>query len=127
MVDKYLDKWRISREMDEAFEWSKWKDEIPYLKFPGHWKVKIMPPFAGAIIRFSVTTNDKNHVSVYLDCYAQLGSWDEPYWEIYPYEKIGNQNSDVYRGPMNKTVNLLEAIELSLKNQDINSEFQRKR
>lgn len=50
--------------------------------------LKIIPPFAGAIIRFVIDYNGK-HVSVYFDVYSELG-WmynnDEqpiPYFEYY--------------------------------------------
>lgn len=50
--------------------------------------MKIIPPFAGAIIRFWINHNGK-HVSVYFDGYSELG-WmcDEndkpiPYFEYY--------------------------------------------
>lgn len=59
--------------------WDHWGKEIPELEFPAGWKVKINPPFVGAIVRFRVN----GCVSVYLDCNNYLGCEDGPYWEVY--------------------------------------------
>ena len=78
----FEDKFNARMMYDRAFECLRWVEEIPYLKFKEGWEVKIIPPFGGATIRFCVKANDKS-VSVYLDCYDQLGIMHEPYWEIY--------------------------------------------
>jgi hypothetical protein len=98
---------KISLEYDKHFQSTKWIDEIPYLNFPNDVEVKVIPPFAGAVVRF-VVRKGKNTVSVYLDCYNILGIFNEPYWEIYPYYE------DVYRCPMNETDDLMEKIEEAL-------------
>jgi hypothetical protein len=67
----------------KMYEWDKWSKELPYLTFPRGCEVKVMPPFAGAVVRFSVKKG-KNSVSVYFDAYGELGAMREPYWEIYP-------------------------------------------
>ena len=81
----------IMRNMVESKEeWRKWCTEIPHLHFNSDWDVKIIPPFAGALIRFVVSKNNKS-VSVYFDGYSRLGymydSNDKPipYFEIYPF------------------------------------------
>lgn len=107
-VDAYV----LTDHMEAAFEWKKWREEIPYLQFLSHWKVKIVPPSSGAVVRFLVTTDDKNWISVYLDCYDMLGFYQAPYWEIYP-----AVDGDCERFPMHETTALLDAIELSLKAQ----------
>lgn len=91
----------------KEMESDRWVKEIPYLSFPADWQVKIIPGFAGAVIRFCVSKGDKS-VSVYLDCYGILGSVSKPYWEIYPYR------DDVGRFYMEETEELLKAIEESL-------------
>ena len=63
-------------------EWKKWCSKIPALHFKKEWDVCIIPPFAGAMIRFTVKYKEK-HCSIYLDCYSRLGCVDEPYWEVY--------------------------------------------
>lgn len=81
------DGWRLSLEMEEAYEWRKWLKEIPFVSFPSGWRVQFIPPFAGAVARFRVSTakiGDENAVSVYLDCYQRLGCYDGPYWEVLP-------------------------------------------
>ena len=72
---------------DSNFESMKWTEELPYLQFPAHWQVKIVPPFAGATIRFLVkkeTTPKFKRISIYFDGYQNLGHAGKPYWEIYP-------------------------------------------
>lgn len=95
-----------SIKMRKLFEWNKWIKLIPNIKFKEKWEIKIIPPFGGAIIRFLVY-DGKNQVSVYLDCYDELGCYGEPYWEIYPY------NEDVCRYKMNDIESLLKGIEES--------------
>lgn len=106
----------LHAQMSKEFEWEKWLKEIPYLTFPEHLEVKVIPPFTGAIIRFLI--RDKKYheaeVSIYLDCYSILGASSEPYWEIYPYEQ------DVFRCGMNETKELIEGVEHSIKSQITN-------
>lgn len=32
----------------------KWIKEIPFIQFPADWKVQIIPPFTGIVVRFRV-------------------------------------------------------------------------
>lgn len=70
-------------KVEKDCEYDKWCREIPYIKFDPEWEVKIIPPFAGAIVRYQIKNGSK-WVSVYLDCYDNLGIYGEPYWEVYP-------------------------------------------
>lgn len=74
---------RYEVERDE--EWRKWADKIPHLQFKEDWNVKVIPPFGGAMARFWINKGD-NHVSVYLDCFDNLGAVGKPYWEVYSFE-----------------------------------------
>jgi hypothetical protein len=100
-----------SYEIERDFEWHKWNKKIPSLQFPSHWYVKIIPPFAAAMIRFTVSLSENTHaISVYLDCYGTLGGvTGKPYWEIYP-----AKNGDAARYKMSDVVGLLEGIEKAL-------------
>lgn len=89
---------------EEAFEWRKWQHEIPYIKWPADWLVKAVPPFAAAVIRYNIKTPNCDFVSVYLDCYDQLGAMGEPYWEVYPVD------GDCERCLLSETEKLLDAI-----------------
>lgn len=91
-----------------AYDARGWCDKIPFIPFKPGWLVKVIPPFAGAVARFLVSTDGKNYVSVYLDCYSQLGTWDSPYWEVYPYD------GDTFRCNMNEVGRLVDAIDCSL-------------
>lgn len=103
----------LHAQMSKEFEWEKWQKEIPYLTFPEHLEVKVIPPFQGAIVRFLVRSKEYHeaNVSIYLDCYSILGASSEPYWEIYPYEE------DVFRCGMNETEELIEGVEYSIRGQ----------
>lgn len=86
--------------MQEMFKWVK---ELPYLHFKQEWNVKIIPPFAGAIIRFYVDYNNK-HVSVYFDAYDRLGLVGKPYFELY-------NGEECYRYYINETEKMMKDIE----------------
>lgn len=101
-------------EYDRIMETRKWVDAIPYINFPNNWNIKIIPPFAGASIRF-IVRQDKGNVSIYLDCYDRLGYFGSPYWEIYPNEEDDNQRFDIL-----DTENLLKYIQQSLDKQNEN-------
>lgn len=104
-----MDNRMFTYEYDQKMESRKWSEEIPFINFPNDWKIKIIPPFAGAVVRFRIEKNNAA-VSVYLDCYDHLGCYGEPYWEIYPY------NEDTFRCDMKDTDSLLKAIEETLNN-----------
>ena len=92
-------------EVGNEMEWSKWHKELPAIPFKEGWKVKIVPPFGGAIVRFLVFNNDESkQASIYFDAYNLLGCGGKPYWEVYPYQ------NDVGRVPMNDVDGLLEMI-----------------
>jgi len=98
----------ISRcRIEDAEEWREWIGKVPSIKFPAEWKIKIIPPYGGAIVRFRVIKG-KHEVSVYLDCYDRLGCYGSPYWEIYPYE------GDCMRHDMDDVKGLLKSIKKSL-------------
>ena len=100
---------RLSCELREASEWDKWIEEIPYIQFPLGWKIKIIPPYVGAVIRFLVSLpGKKGNISVYLDCYSILGCVDKPYWEVYPYK------DDTIRVGLNEIEELLAYINVAL-------------
>jgi hypothetical protein len=94
-------------EYSAIMEHDKWMREIPYIRFPSDWEVQVSPPFSGAVVRFRVKKG-KSDISVYLDCYDNLGFMGRPYWEIYPY------NDDTFRCAMNDTDGLIQAISIAL-------------
>jgi len=103
--------WSVLSAVDNINEYQKWAKKIPAMKFPSDWNVQIIPPFGGAIVRFTVQRDgSKNKVSVYLDCYDRLGAVGQPYWELYPYK------GDTYRCAMENVDELLEIIEYALGN-----------
>lgn len=73
-------------EKNKGYE--KWRKELPSFHFDEKWEVKIIPPFAGAVIRFYISYKDK-FVSVYFDSDSSLGFMygDDgspiPYFEYY--------------------------------------------
>lgn len=91
-------------------ECDEWIGKLPYINFKSHWNVKVIPPFAGAVIRFLVSYGDRE-VSVYMDGYNILGFYyndddiKEPYWEIYP-----TLYDDTERFALNDVKGLIEGI-----------------
>lgn len=102
-----MENYDLVYDYDELMESQKWINEISYLQFPSDYKVKIILPFEGAVVRFKVQKENKS-VSVYLDCYDKLGLYGKPYWEIYPYQE------DVFKCDMNDIDSLMNAIAESL-------------
>lgn len=99
--------------VESQHEWRKWLSEIPTITFPSDWAVQIVPPFGGAVARFCVHKEGKR-ISVYLDCYDELGFVGQPYWEMYPYK------GDTYRCLMNDTDELVQKIKEALEDKDDN-------
>jgi len=96
---------RLSYE--KLMEHDKWIKEIPFFKVPEFCELKVIPPFGGAVARFLVKKGELQ-VSVYLDCYDNLGCCGKPYWEVYPYKE------DVFRCGMEDVSELERAISESI-------------
>lgn len=71
-------------EVERSEKWSEWDRKMPKLHFKPEWGVKIIPPFGGAIVRFTIDYGGK-YVSVYFDAYNRLGIMNQPYWEVYDF------------------------------------------
>ena len=56
--------------------------DSPYIKFPGEWRIKFVPPYNGATFRFYVELPSGSVKSVYFDKDGNLGA-DTNYWEVY--------------------------------------------
>lgn len=107
-MSKLFKVYELSHEIGRLQEWDKWRKEIPFIKWPNDWEIKIIPPFGAAIVRFLVNTPKAKGLSVYLDCYNYLGYYDlkqTPYWELYP-----ASDGDVFRCEMKDTESLIKAI-----------------
>jgi len=96
---------------EQTTKWRGRAQEVPYLKFPESWEVRITPPFGRADARFSVKSG-KATVSVYLDFDGNLGYMDQPYWEIHPLD------GDCARYYLNETDDLLAGIAQSIEQQN---------
>lgn len=48
---------RIHIEDAEAWHW--WADQMPPLQFPAHWRLTIMPPYGGTLLRFNIASGDR--------------------------------------------------------------------
>lgn len=82
MIDE-MERYRI----ESKEQWRGWTTRMPIIHFEKEWEVKIIPPFGGALARFTVDYNGK-HVSVYFDAFSTMAWMYEgenpiPYWEIY--------------------------------------------
>lgn len=82
-------------ERDESWDliWQR-LHQIPALNFKPEWRVRVVPPYMGAVARFIVET-DYGSVSVYLDWHGHLCGWGSdqppaPYWEAYKDEEASN-------------------------------------
>jgi hypothetical protein len=106
-----LERVTIAARYDRVMEVDKWLSKIPPLQFPAHWVINMVPPFAGALVRFGVSLEGKDdYVSVYLDVYSMLGATETPYWEVY----IQDNPNFPSRCAMEDTESLMELIQQAL-------------
>ena len=96
---------KMEYEIEEAREWEKWRQLIPWIPMQPNWQMKPQPPFIGAVVQFLIQNDNGNECSIYLDCYDNLGAVGQPYWEIYPVD------GDTARVLMNDVYGLVKAIE----------------
>lgn len=108
IVDKLLERQTLQYQMSKTFEWEKWMKLIPLITLPEGYSFRPIPPFGGAVVRFHVE-KDGHSVSVYLDCYDNLGFYGKPYWEIYP-----ASNNDIARFDMDDTKSMVKGIVKSI-------------
>lgn len=80
-------------EIEEKLQWRLLGAEVPFLDIPRNLQIKIIPPFAGASMRFLARDkkNPDKAISVYFDAHNSLGFMGCPYWEIYPNHEDSNQ------------------------------------
>lgn len=101
---------------ERSMQFREYIDKMPFLNFPPKWEVSIIPPFAGAMVRFRARL--KGHgktgpwVSVYFDAHENLGYCGGPHWEIYP-----NKDGESERFLLGEEKQMLEAIGISLSRQ----------
>jgi hypothetical protein len=81
---------------------------IPAIQFPPSWKVSVMPPRHGAIVRFRVS-NGRREVDVAADFFSRLCDKTEPYWQVTP----GKDDwFDLY--PLDDTDDLIAGIKVAM-------------
>ncbi len=90
-------------EIDRDDKWLEWECKIPELNFDSSWNVRIIPPFAGALIRFKVFKGDK-YCSVFLDVFNNLGWQKKAYWGVLSY------TDDEYEIAMDNVEELMKVI-----------------
>jgi len=91
-------------KVESAEKWDNIISKVPMLNFKEKWDVKIIPPFAGAVARFTINKDGEQVCSVYLDWYNRLGIYGSPYYELYPFE------DDIKRYSLEETKELMEDI-----------------
>lgn len=116
-MESRLDQSKLAFNYETAFEHDKWMEEIPFIKFPDNWQVKMVPPFGRAVVRFFVKRDGMNdRVSIYFDAYGHLGYYGKmgeqpvPYWEVFP----GTEDGEINRFGKDDTDGFLEAIKIGL-------------
>lgn len=75
---------KVDRHTIEQLEnWRKHQDDMPYISLPSGYSITVIPPFAGAMLRFSIKYGKQTY-SVYYDVNGSLGYMGVPYYEVYP-------------------------------------------
>ena len=107
-MDTIMSKHKVAVEYAKEMESYKWALKIPFIRFPMHWQVRILPPFIGAVVRFEVKYKDIL-VRAALDCYGLL-----EYSELPQYWSITSMHSDIQTCAMEDTEELIKLIEQTL-------------
>lgn len=98
-------KFQLRKKVDREFEYNKWINLMPEIKFPEGWSFIPLPPYKGAICRFIVIA-EGIEFSVYLDCYGLLGYHEgDPYWEVFSIDE------GFFRCDMQQPEKIIEAIQ----------------
>lgn len=111
---KQVNKTLMLAQIEQICDYRGQARKLPAFHFDKEWDVLIVPPFAGAIIRFVISYNGK-YVSVYFDAYSELGwMYDKneqpiPYFEYYDGE-------DTYRYLINESEQMMNDIRNFLNN-----------
>lgn len=111
---KQVNKSLMLAQIEQICDYRGLARKLPAFHFDKEWDVLIVPPFAGAIIRFVISYNGK-YVSVYFDAYSELGwMYDKneqpiPYFEYYDGE-------DTYRYLINESEQMMNDIRNFLNN-----------
>lgn len=76
-----------SHQLEDALDYGRWMRELPFMEIPAGFKIKVVPPWHGAVVRFWIQKADavdmEKCISVYFDSRNVLGSMDQPYYEAY--------------------------------------------
>ena len=77
--------YEAQKTLSDEYEYPKWAKEIPFIELPEGYMFKPIPNFSGSVVRFlAKKKGEGKEVSIYLDCYDELGLVGQPYWEVYP-------------------------------------------
>jgi len=108
-----IEKYELTSRRYDVEQAQRWQDEVarlPWIQFPADWKVKVIPPFGDAVVRFLVTLPDGKEKSVYHDSRASLGEYFDDMDELIPYWKVYPVNGDIGRCGTDEVELLLEMI-----------------
>lgn len=71
-------------DIDILMQSDKWIWGLPFIQWPGHYLIKVTPPFGAKVIRFRLKTTDTPHeLSIYLDGYNFSGCMPWPHYEVF--------------------------------------------
>jgi hypothetical protein len=98
---------------DNIQESKKWNKKLPVFHFKQEWNVRIIPPFQGAIIRFTIKYNGKR-VSVYFDGYSRLGQMHDSNYKPIPYFQCTYEKDSIKYYYLDESENMMKDIETFL-------------
>lgn len=104
----------VLSKAEQIHDFRGWANKLPTFHFDKGWDVKIIPPFAGAIIRFTIDYNGK-HVSVYFDAYSELGFVYDKHGKSIPYFEYYD-GEDTYRYYLDESDKMMDDIRNYLNN-----------
>lgn len=113
-LEENVNKTLMKAKVEQMYDFRGWSNKLPAFHFDEEWDVKIIPPFSGAIIRFTISHNEKG-VSVYFDAYSELGLMYDDNEEPIPYFEY-DDGINTYTYPLDEADQMMEDIRKFLNN-----------
>jgi hypothetical protein len=101
----------LAIQMEHAFDYVRWNKAVPFIPFPVHWQIQVVPPVRGTIVTFNVKLDGmRRHIQVLLDGYGLMGYSPQPIWMVRP-----DCNESMSALPVDDTEGLIRVVESALK------------
>lgn len=84
-------------KLEDEENWRDHVNDMPASEIRAGYKIQVLPPFGGALMRFRIIAPDNIVYSIYFDVNGALGAMNVPYYELYPYSLDTDEKDDTKR------------------------------